>query len=243
VKDPAPASLPPAVVLCGGFGTRLRPAVDDRPKVLAPVEGRPFLDYLLARLARQGCTDVVLSTGYLGEMVEAFAGDGAAWGLRVRYAHEPAPLGTGGALRFAADSCGLQQPFVAMNGDTLFTGSLARLTAFHAAQPGARATLALVQVPDAARYGTVRTDAASGAVTAFVEKAAATGPAWINAGVYVLDPALLAAVPRGRNVSLERDVFPAWIGKGLSGCPFPDAAFLDIGTPEDYARAAALLRK
>src|SRR5690606_14922656 len=92
-----PSPMLPVVILCGGFGTRLRPAVGDRPKVLAPVAGRPFLDHLLTHLARQGCTDVVLSTGYLGEMVEAFAGDGASWGIGLRYAREPEPLGTGGA--------------------------------------------------------------------------------------------------------------------------------------------------
>lgn len=232
------SDLPPVVILCGGFGTRLRPVVADRPKVLAPVAGAPFLSHLLAHLRRQGVTDVVLSTGYRAEQVAACAGDGRAWGLRVRYAREPEPLGTGGALRFAAEACGLRT-FLALNGDTFFSGALSALLVCHGLRRAA-ATMALVRVPDAARYGAVRTDEA-GAVTAFVEKDAAAGPAWINAGVYVLTPALVRRIPAGTKVSLERDVFPQWLGQGLCGCRFPDATFLDIGTPADYARAAAVL--
>jgi NDP-sugar pyrophosphorylase family protein len=229
------------VILCGGFGTRLRSVVADRPKVLAPVAGEPFLGHLLRHLRREGFTDVILSTGYLGERVEAFAGDGAAWGVRVRCVREPEPLGTGGALRFAAGHAGIEGTFLAMNGDTYFSGALEWLVACHHLRK-ARATLALVETPHAERYGVVRTGG-KGAVTAFVEKPeGATGTAWINAGVYVLEPDLVAGIPPGRKVSLERDVFPKWISKGLYGCRFPDAVFLDIGTPEDDARAPALLR-
>ena len=229
----------PVVILCGGFGTRLRPAVGDRPKVLAPVAGRPFLDHLLTHLARQGCTDVVLSTGYLGEMVEAFAGDGASWGIGLRYAREPEPLGTGGALRYAASVLAPGTAFVAMNGDTFFSGRLDDLVAFHR-QRFAVASIALARVEQADRYGTVDADPETGVVVAFVEKGEKSGPAWINAGVYVLEPAFCEAIPPGP-VSLERDVFLQWTGHGLYGCPFPGATFLDIGTLEDYARAAEVL--
>ena len=231
----------PVVILCGGLGTRLRPVVDDRPKVLAPVAGTPFLGHLLDHLRRQGATDVILSTGYLGEQVEAYAGDGGAWGLRLRYACEPAPLGTGGALRFAAETQALQGAFLALNGDTFFAGSLDRLLLCHGLRR-ATATLALARVSRPDRYGTVRTAAETGAVTAFVEKQAAPeGEAWINAGVYVLAPALVRSIPPATKVSLERDIFPRWIGRGLFGCRFPDTPFLDIGTPEDYARAPHVL--
>ena len=231
----------PVVILCGGLGTRLRSVVADRPKVMAPVGDEPFLGHLLRHVRRQGGTEVILSTGYLGEMIEAYAGDGSAWDLAVRYAREPAPLGTGGALRFAADTMGLTMPFLAMNGDTFFSGALGRLLAFHQEKPDAGATLALYEVPRADRYGTVQTDT-SGAVTAFVEKQAGQAEAaWINAGVYVLEPDLIATIPPEKKVSLEREVFPAWIGRGLYGCRFPEATFLDIGTPEDYACAPAVL--
>lgn len=230
------------VVLCGGLGTRLRGVVDDRPKALAPVGGKPFLGHLLDHLRQQGITDVVLSTGYLGDMVAAYAGDGSRWDLHVQCIREPEPLGTGGALRLVVAEVALREPFLALNGDTFFSGSLPHLVAFHHERPGARATLALVQVERGNRYGTVQADPGTGVVEAFLEKqAVAAGPAWINAGAYVLDPVLLTLIPPGRNVSLERDVFPRWIGRGLYACRFPEATFLDIGTPEDYARAADVL--
>lgn len=227
----------PLVLLCGGLGTRLRSVVADRPKVLAPVAGQPFLHYLLHHLRRQGIREVVLSTGYLGEMVEAFAGDGAAWDLALSYAREPEPLGTGGALRFAADEAGLATPFFVLNGDTFFSGDLALLQAQHATTPEALASLALVEVPDARRYGTVASIPETGRITAFTEKdPARTGAAWINAGAYVVDPALWRGIPPATKVSLEREVFPQALGR-LFAHPFPEALFLDIGTPADYARA------
>ncbi len=237
---PRRSSKYPVVILCGGFGTRLRSGVADCPKALAPVAGAPFLGHLLRHLRREGYTDVILSTGWLGEQVEAFVGDGAAWGVRVRCVREPEPLGTGGALRHAAGRAGIERTFLAMNGDTFFSGALEWLVACHHLRK-ARATLALVERPRAERCGEVRMGE-QGAVTAFVEKPEGVGAAWIDAGVYVLEPDLVASIPPGRKVSLERDVFPAWIGKGLYGCRFPDAVFLDPGAPEDEARAEDALR-
>lgn len=214
----------------------------DRPKALAPVSGEPFLGHLLYHLAKQGCRDVILSTGHLGEMIEDYAGTGSRWGVRIRYAREPEPLGTGGAIRFAAERTGLASSFLVLNGDTFFSGSLERLISFHQSRGNASATIALVEVTEAQRYGTVQVDEATGAVTAFREKQAEhQNPALINAGAYVVEPELVQSIAAERNVSLERDVFPRWVGWGLYGSAFPDAVFLDIGTPEDYARAAELL--
>jgi D-glycero-alpha-D-manno-heptose 1-phosphate guanylyltransferase len=235
-----PDQLPPVVVLCGGLGTRLRPVVSDRPKVLAEVAGRPFLGWLLDHLRREGAREVVLSAGHLAGQVEAFVAAEAPAGLAVRTVVEPQPLGTGGALRHASAAAGIAGPFLALNGDTFFSGSLARLAAEHAAR-GAAATLALVRVPHAGRYGAVRFDAAAGVVEAFEEKGAA-GPGWINAGAYALAPDALAALVPGRPASFERDVLPGLVARvRVAAVPYPDAAFLDIGTPADYARAAALL--
>src|SRR5690606_34674328 len=153
--------------------------------------------------------------------------DGAAWQMRLRYAREPEPLGTAGAVRFAVEIAGVEGPLVVMNGDTFFSGALDRLETFHRARPGAAASMALVHVAEAGRYGTVDVDAETGLVRAFVEKGGKQGPAWINAGAYVIEPALMGAVPPG-NVSLEHDVFPHRTGRDLYGCAFPDAAFLDI---------------
>ncbi len=223
------------------MGTRLRSRVSDRPKVLAPLRGEPFLALLLDRLARAGVTDVVLSAGYLGEMIEAFAGDGSRWGLRLRVAREPEPLGTGGGLRFAADAGELAGPLLVLNGDTFFSGDLRALVRAHA-EAKAAISLAVVRVEEAGRYGSVERVPETGEVLAFGEKdPQRTGAAWINAGVYVVDRTPLTGIPPDKGVSLERDVFPAWIGRGLFGFAFPDAAFLDMGTPEDYDRAAAWL--
>ena len=232
-------------MLCGGLGTRLRAAVADRPKVLAPVAGAPFLLHQLRFLARAGARHVVLATGYLGEQVEAWAADHAPDGLRVRCVREREPLGTGGALAHAARAAGLAGPFVALNGDTFFGGDPGALVEAHR-RAGAEATLALAHVPEAARYGRVAfvPDDDTGApvrVTGFAEKGAA-GPGWINAGVYVLGPPTVEALPEGRAVSLEREVFPGLAARGaLAALRFPAAPFLDIGTPEDYARAPGVL--
>lgn len=230
------------VILCGGLGTRLRSVIDDRPKVLAPIADTPFLAYLLAHLSRQGLTDVVLSTGYLGNMVQAFAGDGSPWQVHLRYIQEPEPLGTGGALRYVADHLGLPPTFLVLNGDTFFSGTLPHLASFHQAQEDAVGTMALVKVPRADRYGAVQTNRLH-AVSAFTEKnPASTGPAWINAGAYVIDKKLIEGLSPLSYASLERDIFPQWIDKGLYGYPYADAVFLDIGTPEDYARAPTILQ-
>lgn len=241
MRDALPPTPPPVVVLCGGLGTRLRAVVSDRPKVLAEVAGRPFLGWLLAHLRAQGARMVVLAAGYRAEGIAAFASAEAPAGLDVRVVTEPAPLGTGGALRYAADAAGLAGPFLALNGDTFFSGALALLADAHRTR-AARVTLALVHVPDAARYGAVQFDEATGGVTAFEEKGR-EGPGWINAGAYAVAPEALAGLVPGRPASFERDVLPGLVGRGLYAVPFPEAAFLDIGTPEDYARAEAVLSR
>ena len=230
----------PVVVLCGGFGTRLRSVVPAHPKVLAPIRGRPFLDYLLRHLRRQGFTDVILGTGYLGNMVGEYVGNGHSWGLRTRCVREPEPLGTGGALRFVRDEAELASAFLVVNGDTFLRAPLDQLVRTHE-NHAAAATMALVQVDDPGRYGTVVTDAA-GKVVSFVEKnSTSDAPAWINAGVYVLDPAVLDGVAPGHPTSLETEVFPRLMDHGLYGHRFPDAVFLDIGTPGDFERSGSIL--
>ena len=233
------ASLPPVVILCGGLGTRLRPIVDDRPKVLAHVAGQPFLAHLLGQLVHVGAADIVLSAGHLAEQIEEFAASSAPAGLAVRVVTEPVPLGTAGALRFATDAAGIEGDIIALNGDTFFSGSLRRL-AEELGRPGTRASMAVVQVSDTTRYGAVRFVEATGAVLAFDEKGVA-GPGWINAGAYALSPEVLAHLPPGEPSSLERDVLPRLMGAGLRAVPYTDALFLDIGTPADYARADSIL--
>lgn len=232
-------SSTPAVVLAGGAGTRLRAAVADRPKVLAEVRGRPFLSYLLEQLAAAGCQEAILSTGYMAEQVEAAFGEGHA-GLRLRYAPEPEPLGTAGGLRHALPIVEGETVLV-LNGDSYCEADLPAFRAGHAAA-NSPCSLVVVQVPQRARYGTVRLDAED-RVLAFEEKDAnAEGPGWINAGVYLLSRELIEAIPSGRAVSLERECFPAWIAQGLRAHR-TRGEFIDIGTPASYQRAARFFEK
>lgn len=230
------------VILCGGFATRLRHITANCPKALLPIGDKPFLWYMLHALKRQGATHIVLSTGHLGAMIADYVGDGHQWQLTIQCIQERQPLGTGGAVSLAAATLGLLEPILVLNGDTFFSGSLRRLIAAHRARPDATGTMALVRVKDAGRYGRVDVDARSGLVRRFDEKLADDKrPAWINAGIYMLEPALIASIRADQMVSLERDVFPSWLGQGLYGCCYEEAEFLDFGTPEDYARASTIV--
>jgi D-glycero-alpha-D-manno-heptose 1-phosphate guanylyltransferase len=229
-----------ALILAGGLGTRLAAIVPDRAKPVAEVAGRPFLAFLLAHLERSGeVRRVILCVGHKAHTVEAALG--SRFGrLPLAYSHEDAPLGTGGALRHALRRFSPAAPVLAMNGDTLFTLDIDRLLAFHRARrPGA--TMALARVPDASRFGTVQVR--SGRVEGFLEKGRA-GPGWINAGTYVLGRVATEALVSGPAAfSLERDALPAWCADGLLAGLCSRARFLDIGVPEDYARAADLFSR
>jgi histidinol-phosphate phosphatase family protein len=230
----ADLSTTTAVVLAGGLGTRLRSVVGDRPKGLAQIGGRPFLAFLLDRLDAAGVRDVVLCTGYLGAQVKETFGDRYRR-LRLTYSQEQSPLGTGGALRLAAPLLA-SDPVLALNGDSYCDADLPALLNWHRAHR-AEATLLLTHVPDTQRYGRVNVDE-SGRILEFVEKGRLGGPGWVNAGIYLLGQRLLQNIPATGAVSLEREVFPAWIGRRLCGCS-GSGQFLDIGTPESYASAEA----
>ncbi len=219
-------------ILAGGLGTRLRPAVGDRPKVLAPVHGRPFLAYLLDRLA--GAGEVVLLTGHgAGQVRAAFGASYAS--LRLVYSEEPSPLGTAGALRRALPLLGAET-ILLLNGDSFCDVDLAELGRCHRAC-GAALTMALAQVADASRFGRVALGP-GGRVLRFEEKREEKSSGWVNAGVYLLRRALVEdAVPDGRPVSLEREVLPALAARGLVHGFLASGRLLDIGTPESYAEA------
>lgn len=221
-----------AAILAGGLGTRLRTVVTDRQKVVASVAGRPFLMRLLDQLADAGLRRVVICTGYKAEQVAEMAGSGYR-GMTLRYSPEPSPLGTSGALRNALTLLD-SDPVLAMNGDSFCETDLAAFWRSHH-ERNATSSLVVREVADTSRSGRVGFDA-NGAVTSFVEKGASAGPGWINAGIYLLGQALLKGIPAERPVSLERETFPVWIGRGLYAFP-TTGKFLDIGTPESYAAA------
>ena len=227
-----------AVILAGGLGTRLREVVADRPKILAEVNGRPFLAYLLDKLADSGICKVVLCTGYLAELVCRTFGDSYR-GMSINYSKEEIPIGTGGALRLALPFI-FSDPVLVMNGDSYCDADL-RIFAQHHHTAKSPASLILVQVPDVVRYGAVDVDGAN-RVVSFREKGCNSGEGIINAGIYLLSRHVIEHIPSERVVSLERDIFPALIGKGLHAFPH-DGRFIDIGVPSDYYAASSYLTR
>ena len=220
-----------AIVLAGGFGTRLRGIVDDVPKPLAPVAGRPFLAWLLDRLAAGGMRRCILATGYLSDVIEQRIG--ARWqGMEIAYSVEPEPLGTGGAIRLAATRLQGDAAHV-LNGDTWLEYDPVALEDT-ARAAGASMTIALARVDDVARYGAVDID--NGRVTGFREKGE-SGPGWINAGCYFLGADALAALPVRDAFSFEQDVLQPRVQARAVAAFTATAGFIDIGVPEDYARA------
>jgi NDP-sugar pyrophosphorylase family protein len=221
------------MILVGGKGTRLQTVVSDRPKPMAEVAGRPFLEWVLKLLKHQGVQKVVLCTGYLGGIIESHFGDGRSWGMDIEYSCDPYPLGTGGAVRHALDLVENDRFFV-LNGDSFCPFDLRQIAEFHA-RTKALVTMGLVKVDDCRRYGSVRLGDA-GTVQEFVEKSSAQGAGLINAGTYLIEYAAASRIPENQACSLETDFFPRLVGCGLYAIigKYP---FLDIGTPESFASA------
>jgi mannose-1-phosphate guanylyltransferase len=226
-----------AIVLVGGEGTRLRPLTESVPKPALTLVDRPFLAYLIEWLAGHGIEEVVLACGFLPDVLREALREAERDGPRIRYVAEPRPLGTAGAIRFAADEFGaeLGERFLALNGDVLTDLDLTALVEAHERR-GARATIGLHPVPDAAAYGLVRSGP-DGQVGAFLEKTGDRAPGEVNAGMYVLERSVLELIPPGENVSIERDVFPQLVGEGLESLLL-EGYWMDIGTPERYLQAS-----
>jgi NDP-sugar pyrophosphorylase family protein len=221
-----------AIILAGGFGTRLQPVVADRPKVLATVCGRPFLVHLLDQLRHVGVRKTILCTGYMTEQIEAAFGN-AYGSIELVYAREQHPLGTGGAIAAASELC-QSWTLLAINGDSYCAADLHQFAADHAERQ-ARASILLTHVNDTSRFGRVAV-AANGRITRFDEKSESAGPGLVNVGIYLIERRWMEVVPRRRAISIEHDIFPLWIGHGLYG-QVTRAPFIDIGTPESYAAA------
>ncbi len=225
-----------AFVLCGGLGTRLRPVLADRPKSMALISGTPFLQLLLERLGSQGVDDVILGTGYMAEKIERYFGSGNEPAMRIRYSREDEPLGTGGALKLAEPL--ISDPVLVLNGDSYAEWRLAPIVELFTAQ-NADIVVVLQAVADVTRYGTVALNR-EGRVTEFIEKGNRAGPGLINAGVYLLRKQIVRDLPAGKAISLEREVFPRLLDRGVYGLVCT-GLFIDIGIPADFKRAQTLL--
>jgi D-glycero-alpha-D-manno-heptose 1-phosphate guanylyltransferase len=227
-----------AAILAGGLGTRLRPVVENKPKVLANIGGHPFLKYLLDLLAAWRIREVVLCTGHLGEQVEAQFGPNYH-GLRLRYSREPAPLDTAGALRLALPLIRSNTALV-LNGDSYCAADFCAFRQWHRRQKSV-ATILLVNNTDPQRFGRVQV-ASDGHILRFEEKQESAEPGLINAGIYLIERDFLRSIPTTKPVSLEREIFPAWIGGDFYGYQ-AGSPFLDIGTPESYSVAEDFFAK
>jgi mannose-1-phosphate guanylyltransferase len=226
-----------AVVLVGGFGTRLRPLTHHRPKQMLPIVNRPMIEHVVGHLVTHGVDDVVLSLGYQPDgFRDAYPG-GRCAGASLHYAIEPEPLDTAGAIRFAALDAGIDERFLVVNGDVLTDLDVTAFLAFHDAR-AAEGSVSLHRVDDPSRYGVVLTDA-RGRVSAFVEKPPrGEAPSdLINAGTYVLEPSVIDRIPAGRRVSVERETFPAMAAAGSLYARADGCYWIDTGTPCEYIQA------
>jgi D-glycero-alpha-D-manno-heptose 1-phosphate guanylyltransferase len=222
-----------AVILAGGLGTRLQTVVADRPKAMALINGKPFLDYQLDYLDRMGVEHVVLSVGYKRELIMGHYGH-TYKNIRINYAVEKEPMGTGGGVKLAMQKVEGASAFV-MNGDTLFRINYHKFLNIHRSK-NSKLSIVLREVDDVSRYGCIEIDD-DGRITGFTEKGSASGPGLINGGVYLINKAFFESFHLPGKFSIEKDLFE----KYYQQYPFYGILcrqyFIDIGIPEDFAKA------
>jgi mannose-1-phosphate guanylyltransferase len=218
------------ILLVGGLGTRLKPLTNETPKPMLPIAGIPVTEHQILAAKKAGITTVVLATSYLSEVFTPYFGDGSKWGMKLLYAVEEEPLGTGGAIRNAAALLSTDENVVIFNGDVLSHHDIAAQINFHESKK-ADVTLHLISVEDARAFGCVPTDA-DGRVTAFLEKMDNPVTNSINAGCYVFNRAVIDQIPFGKVVSVERETFPALVASGRPVFGYKEQSYwLDVGTP------------
>ena len=226
-----------AILLVGGFGTRLMPLTRNTPKPMLTVAGIPVTEHQLMMAKAAGIEEIVLATSYLSDVFTPYFGDGSRWGMSIKYAVEKEPLGTGGAIRNAAQLFENQESVVILNGDVLSSHDLAEQIRQHEAHD-ADVTLHLTEVDDARAFGCVPTDA-QGRVTAFLEKMDNPVTNQINAGCYVFNPRVITSIPLDTVVSVERETFPQLVSSGAKIYGYLENTYwLDIGTPKALLKAS-----
>jgi mannose-1-phosphate guanylyltransferase len=226
-----------AILLVGGFGTRLMPLTKNTPKPMLTVAGVPVTEHQLAMAKSAGITEIVLATSYLSDVFIPYFGDGSKWGMKIKYAVEKEPLGTGGAIRNAAQLLDTNESVVVLNGDVLSSHNLAEQIRQHESH-SADVTLHLTLVEDARAFGCVPTDS-DGRVTAFLEKMENPVTNQINAGCYVFNPRVISTIPLDTVVSVERETFPQLVASGTKVFGYLEKAYwLDIGTPRALLKAS-----
>lgn len=228
-----------AILLAGGLGTRLRSVVSDRPKPMALIEDKPFMEYVIRGLMRSGIDDIIFAVGYKGSMVEEHFGDGSSFGFKASYAYEETLLGTAGAIKNAAKFMTGDEVYV-LNADTFYELDFNRLKEVKDSL-GLQMGLVLREVPDITRYGEAKME--DGILKGFNEKTGEVRPGTINGGVYLISRELIDDIPEGK-VSLENECIPRWLSeeKKLGGF-INDSYFIDIGIPEDYFRFGEDVKK
>jgi D-glycero-alpha-D-manno-heptose 1-phosphate guanylyltransferase len=229
----------PAILLVGGKGTRLQAVLSSKPKPLALVGNIPFLQLLVMQLSSQGVRRMIMSTGHLADQIEETFGDGDRWNAHIQYSKESQPLGTAGAVKFAERYLQESSDFLVVNGDSFTEIDIHEFIRFHRQHAGV-VSMAVRRVPNAARYGTVEVDGFN-RITGFSEKTGSASSGLINAGVYMFKREVLERIPQGPS-SLENELFPKFLTLGMYASE-RDGVFIDIGTPEDYARAQELCQK
>ena len=226
-----------AIILVGGFGTRLRPLTNDKPKQMLTVGNKPMLENVIQELSQHGITEVILSMGFKPDIFIDKYPEEVCAGLPLKYVVEPTPLDTAGAIRFAVAESGIKDTFLVCNGDVITETDLSELIDFHKAIT-AEATISLIPTTNPSQYGIVPTDK-SGKVTGFIEKP--SGPDFetnlINAGYYVMEPSVVNRIANDRPVSVETEIFPNMVeDERLFAVP-SDRYWIDAGTPETFLKA------
>lgn len=219
-----------ALILAGGFGTRLKDVLKDVPKPMAPVMGKPFLEYQIRLLREQGINEIILGVYHMSDQIKSYFGNGKRFAVEITYSEENTPLGTAGAIKNAQKY--LDDTFIVLNGDSYSPVDIKEMLNFHRAKKS-KFTICLTKTDDTAHYGSVSMDGSK--LSAFLEKSdSKTGV--INSGIYMFEPEIFDYIESDKNVSLEKEIFPKLVSAGLLYGYNSDSYFMDIGRPETYAK-------